>query len=67
MTVILVLFFFIVFLLIDHFKSRRDRVKGYKPRPVYTTSGFEHLGCLAQDGGKPRFHSGSNQFRQGSA
>lgn len=53
MTVILVLLFFIAFLLADHFKHQHDRVRGYKPRPCYTSSGFEHLGCLAQDGGEP--------------
>ena len=45
MTVLLVLAFFIFFLTVDFFK--KQEVKG----TTYTTSGFEALGCLAQDGG----------------
>jgi len=57
MTVILVLFTFIAFLLLDHLKTAYDRKRStVRPqmyvRPVYTTPGFEMLGALAQDGGE---------------
>ena len=51
MTVILVLFTFIFFLLLDHFKTAYD-ARVHAPRgTAYTTPGFEMLGALAQDGG----------------
>ena len=50
MTIILVLSVFVIFLTIDWFKTHPIRV----PRgTMYTTPGFESLGCLAQDGGTP--------------
>jgi hypothetical protein len=49
MTVLLVLAFIIFFLTIDYFKTHPVRA----PRgTMYTTPGFEALGCLAQDGGE---------------
>ena len=56
MTVILVLFTFIMFLLLDAVKTWHDkRLLVYKPQrrsTIFTTPGFEMLGALAQDGGK---------------
>lgn len=49
MVVLLVLSTFIVFLAIDYLTTKNVRVpKG----TIYTTPGFEILGCLAQDGGE---------------
>ena len=50
MTVLLVLFFFVLFLLIDWFKTAHDRKLGTLGTTI-TTPGFEALGALAQDGG----------------
>jgi hypothetical protein len=49
MTVLFVLFFFGLFLLIDYLKTCHDVRRG----TMHTTRGFEALGALAQDGGKP--------------
>jgi len=57
MTVILVLLTFAIFLLIDYFKTRKPAAKKVVIKACrgteHTTLGFEHLGCLAQDGGEP--------------
>ena len=53
MTVILVLFTCIMFLLVDYFKTAYE-VRQARPRgTLFTTPGFEMLGALAQDGGAP--------------
>ena len=53
MTVILVLLMFVLFILMDHF-VKAIPVKTYVVRrgTMFTTSGFEMLGSLAQDGGE---------------
>lgn len=54
MTVILVLFTFTFFLLLDHFTSNKKTAKTFIMKgTTITTHGFEALGALAQDGGKP--------------
>jgi len=50
MTVLLVLAFFIFFLTVDWFRTHPVRMPS---GTMYTTPGFEALGALAQDGGKP--------------
>jgi hypothetical protein len=54
MTVLLVLFVFILFLTIDALKVRYEsKARRYVPRgTMYTTPGFGMLGALAQDGGE---------------
>ena len=53
MTVILVLFTFIFFLVVDALKTRyENRVRVARGTRI-TTPGFEMLGALAQDGGEP--------------
>ena len=49
MTVLLVLAFFSLFLAIDWFKTHPIHLP---QGTTYTTSGFEMLGALAQDGGE---------------
>ena len=51
MTVLLVLFFFITFLVIDAVKTGHWFCAPFGT--MYTTPGFEMLGALAQDGGEP--------------
>ena len=51
MTVILVLFTLCLFLGIDAAKTHYDRVR-VSHGTMFTTSGFEMLGALAQDGGE---------------
>jgi len=58
MTVLLILFTFVLFLLIDHFKTtyeiwRQALYRQQSRRGMFTTPGFEMLGALAQDGGEP--------------
>ena len=55
MTVILVLGTFILFLTLDYVKTRcESRQKTFVLKGTsITTSGFEMLGALAQDGGEP--------------
>ena len=59
MTVLLLLFTFVLFLVIDHCKTAlehrsHDRVYRSEPRgSMFTTPGFEALGAFAQDGGEP--------------
>jgi hypothetical protein len=53
MTVLLVLFTFIVFLVIDALMPKTSDVHVRVSKgTAYTTPGFEMLGCLAQDGGE---------------
>lgn len=56
MTVILVLLFFSLFLLIDHFMPHKPalpyRTSEQAEGTMITTPGFEALGALAQDGGE---------------
>jgi hypothetical protein len=52
MTPLFVLLFFALFLGIDYFRSKR-RVRVMYPGTEYATPGYEFLGALAQDGGKP--------------
>jgi hypothetical protein len=49
MVVLLVLAFFIFFLAVDWFKTHPVRI----PRGAYISPGFETLGALCNDGGKP--------------
>lgn len=51
MTVILVLFTCVLFLVIDAFMPKTKNVRVPKGT-TYTTPGFEMLGALAQDGGE---------------
>jgi hypothetical protein len=52
MTVLLVLFTIVFFLVVDHFKTRP---KTYVvPREAYISPGFEALGALCNDGGKKK-------------
>ena len=52
MTVILVLFTFILFLTIDALKTRYENRARTVRGTMFTTPGFEALGALAQDGGE---------------
>jgi hypothetical protein len=52
MVVLLVLFTFIAFLVIDWFVMPRPQPVRKTRGTMYTTPGFEMLGALAQDGGK---------------
>lgn len=51
MTVILVLLFFVVFLLADHFVKTAPSPTYIMRGTQFTTPGFGILGALAQDGG----------------
>jgi len=53
MVVLLVLLTIGVFLGIDAVKTHFEHHAWVPRGTMYTTSGFEALGCLAQDGGEP--------------
>jgi len=53
MTVILVLFTICMFLGIDALRTWSSKRAALPKGTMFTTPGFEMLGCLAQDGGKP--------------
>jgi hypothetical protein len=54
MTVLLVLFTFCFFLLVDYLHTNTGEIRSFVPKgTMITTPGFEMLGALAQDGGEP--------------